>query len=281
MKQNDEVFEASRMLPDYNDTLLRFFRDDVGGILITDESGAFLYSDRRSDFVRTEKTNWAEACPAPREKQKAELWDLVCASSGKTFIVITSTILEENRIMQIHQLVDSSQYVEMLRYLNAYSKLLRTAKDHDELTGLFNKNKFIEMKESLFKKQNAIAIMNLDVNNLKEMNDQFGHDAGDKLLRKAAESLKKIEARNILPFRVGGDEFIVAAIHVSREEAEKILQKWKDGLAELNRKDDGIHCVLACGFIYAEKEFDLDAVLAQADQLMYENKKELKGKANG
>ena len=103
--------------------------------------------------------------------------------------------------------------------------------------------------------------------------DKYGHEAGDRLIRKAAESLKRIEARNIIPFRVGGDEFIVIAIHVSREDAEKIGQRWTEGLAEINRAEESFPCRIACGFAYGEKGFDLEEILALADRLMYEDKK--------
>ena len=80
----------------------------------------------------------------------------------------------------------------------------------------------------------------------------------------------------MMPFRVGGDEFIVVAMHVSLEEAEQLRRKWEAGLEEMNRMDDGIPCVIACGFAYGEKGYDLDALLARADQLMYEDKKRKK-----
>ena len=147
------------------------------------------------------------------------------------------------------------------------------------MTGLYNKGKFMEMNKHLFRTQETIAVFNMDVNNLKQVNDSLGHEAGDRLIRKAAESLKRIAARNVLPFRVGGDEFVVVAIHVSREEAEKIRKKWEEGLAELNRQDDGIRCTVACGFAYGEPGFDPDEVFARADRLMYEDKKNRKQQA--
>lgn len=266
-------------MADYNEILLRFFRDDIGGILITDVSGAILYSDSRSDFIRNEKTNWASACPSPRAEQKAEAWDLIRVSGRKTYMVVTSTVQEQDSLIQIHHLVDSSLFMEMYRSITDYSKTLKQAGDHDAMTGLFNKGKFMALKESLFRGQDAIAIWNMDVNNLKHMNDTLGHDVGDMLIRKAADSLKRIEARNVMPFRIGGDEFLVVAIHMDREKAEQISQKWEEALAELNRKNDGVFCDIACGFVFGEKGYDLDELLAQADRLMYENKKAKKASA--
>ena len=62
----------------------------------------------------------------------------------------------------------------------------------------------------------------------------------------------------------------------SREEAEKIGQRWRDGLAEMNRAADNLPCVIACGFAFGEKEDDLEDILKLADLRMYEDKKAIK-----
>ena len=264
---------------DLNSAILRFFREDIGGILITGEDGSVLYEDEKTAFIRTGKTNWKAASPPAVPGQKAEMWDLLHSDSGKTYMVVTSSFTDGGGLKQIHHLVDTSLYMGLYREITDYSRTLKTEKDHDGLTGLYNKGKFMELKRTLFRNQDAIAVFNMDVNNLKYMNDNFGHEAGDKLLRKAAESLKRIEARNVMPFRMGGDEFVVVAIHVTREEAEKIRQDWEDGLAALNREEDGVPCVIACGFAFGEKDYDLDEIFAVADERMYEDKKAKKLKA--
>ena len=263
----------------YDDIILRFFREDVGGILITDGDGKILYEDEKTAFIRTGKTNWKAACPPAVPGQKGVMWDLLHSDSGKTYMVITSTYAEENGLKQIHHLVDTSLYMNLYRDITDYSKTLQTQKDHDGLTGLYNKGKFMEMKRTLFSQQETIAIFNMDVNNLKQTNDNYGHEAGDMLLRKAAASLKRIEARNVMPFRMGGDEFLVVVIHVTKENAEAIRRDWEEGLAELNRMEDGIHCVIACGFAFGDEGFDLDETLALADKRMYEDKRDKKLKA--
>lgn len=253
--------------------ILRFFRDDLGGILITDAKGTALYKDERTAFFEAEQTNWRAACPPPYPEQRAEMWDLFCHSNGKTYMVVTSTFVQEGEMAQIHCLVDTSVYMSLYRDISAYSRTLQNEKERDGLTGLYNKGKFLALKHSLFQGQDAIAVFNMDVNNLKHMNDTYGHEAGDRLIQKAAESLKRIEMRNVIPFRVGGDEFIVAAIHVDRAQAEKIKRDWEKGLEELNRRDDGVPCQIACGFAFGDAGYDLEEVLAAADRRMYEDKK--------
>lgn len=265
----------------YNDAaIMRFFRDDIGGILITDAAGNVLYEDKKMAMVRRRKTNWQAACPPPRPDQKGEIWDLLDSDIRETYMVITSTFTEEGQRFQIHHLVDTSLYMGLYRDITQYSRTLKNEKERDSLTGLYNKGKFLEMKRSLFEKQETVAVFNMDVNNLKYMNDHFGHDTGDKLIRKAAESLKKIEARNVIPFRMGGDEFVVVAVHVSRDEAEKILKTWEEELEALNLINDGVPCVIACGLVYGEKDMAFDEVMKLADQRMYENKISMKRKGS-
>ena len=72
---------------------------------------------------------------------------------------------------------------------------------------------------------------------------------------------------------------MAVALHVSRQEAEQLLQTWEQGLAELNQRNDGIHCVIACGMAYGTKGYDPDALFAEADQRMYEDKLAKKGDA--
>ena len=145
--------------------------------------------------------------------------------------------------------------------------------EHDHLTGLYNKGKYLERIEKEYPYQNSIAIFNFDVNNLKMMNDKFGHEAGDKLIIKAADSIRKVTSSNVHGYRMGGDEFLMVACDISRDEADALKMRWENELARLNTLDDGINCVIAVGMTFDEKEYDLSTLLAKADELMYEDKK--------
>lgn len=145
--------------------------------------------------------------------------------------------------------------------------------EHDHLTGLYNKGKYLERIEKEYPYQNSIAIFNFDVNNLKKMNDMFGHEAGDKLIIKAADSIRKVTSSNVHGYRMGGDEFLMVACDISNDEADLLKKRWENELARLNTLDDGINCVIAVGMTFDEKEYDLSTLLAKADELMYEDKK--------
>lgn len=148
--------------------------------------------------------------------------------------------------------------------------------EHDALTGLYNKGKYLAMYESTYKKLDSIAIFNMDVNNLKKMNDTYGHEAGDKLLIKAADSIRKVTTADIHGYRMGGDEYLMIAANVTKEKADEILKRWEDELARLNTYDDGIECVIAVGLVHGNAPYDYDEMMHEADALMYEDKKRKK-----
>ena len=135
-------------MADYSEMILRFFREDIGGILITDEAGEILYSDPVSDFVREDQTNWSVACPVPRIGQKAEPWDLTSFSKKRTVMVLTSTVEDSGKLLQIHELIDITLYITMCRDISRYTKQLRESGDRDSMTGLFNNGKFTSMKNT-------------------------------------------------------------------------------------------------------------------------------------
>lgn len=148
--------------------------------------------------------------------------------------------------------------------------------EHDHLTGLYNKGKYLAMLEKEYPHQNSIAIFNFDVNDLKVMNDTYGHEAGDKLLMKAANSIRKVLTNKIHGYRMGGDEFLMVACDVSAEEANQLKERWEQELARLNSAEDGVNCVMAVGLVHGSGEYQLSKLLEEADQLMYEDKKKKK-----
>ena len=148
--------------------------------------------------------------------------------------------------------------------------------EHDQLTQIYNKGKYLSMMEEFFPNCERLAVYNMDVNYLKRINDTMGHEAGDRLIIKAAKSLMPLEKENVAAFRMGGDEFFLIARDLEEEEAKEIKKKWQETLAELNKADDGIECVIACGLVYGGPGHDLEAMLKEADERMYADKVAIK-----
>ena len=149
-------------------------------------------------------------------------------------------------------------------------------KEHDPLTGLYNKGKYLELFENEYPNMTSIAYFNFDVNNLKKINDTQGHEAGDRLIIKAADSIRKVTTNNIHGFRMGGDEFLLVACNISEEEAKQLKARWEEELARLNAIPDDIDCVVAVGMVWESDSYDLAEISKKADELMYEDKKSKK-----
>lgn len=153
--------------------------------------------------------------------------------------------------------------------------------EHDKLTGLYNKGKYMALKNESFGRPETIAIYNFDVNNLKYINDNFGHEYGDALIVKAAKSIAAVTSDKVLGFRMGGDEYVMVGLGLTKEQAENVRLEWKQALDRLNDEDDGIFCAMACGLAFGSGDYDYDELYAQADKSMYVDKKELKVKNIG
>ena len=112
----------------------------------------------------------------------------------------------------------------------------------------------------------TLAVVFADLNGLKPVNDQQGHDAGDKLLKEASLILKK-SFENGEIYRAGGDEFLVIQIDESKEVLEAKIQKLRE-----KSKEPG-HVSFAIGFFYDDKGADIRTAMHEADIRMYEDKK--------
>ncbi len=173
---------------------------------------------------------------------------------------------EETLLSVIRLYIENSMMREKLIYDS----------EHDGLTGMYNKGKYLAMLESDYRNLDSIGIFNFDVNNLKKMNDTYGHEAGDKLIIKGADSIRKVTSSTVHGYRMGGDEFLMIACNVTEAEVAQLKARWEAELARLNTLEDGIECVIAAGVVYGDKGYDFAALMKEADERMYEDKKKKK-----
>ncbi len=188
-----------------------------------------------------------------------------------------------NMVVRIYSIMVLALFIwafsVIIRNINATNAAIEAQyeAEHDKLTGLYNKGKYMMMKERHFGNPWSVALFNFDVNNLKNINDNFGHEYGDELIIKAAKSIQAVTSDNVFGFRMGGDEYAMVAVDVTEKEAGEIHSRWKKALEELNTQGN-VCCVMACGLMYSEGDFDADELFHQADDQMYLDKKALKDK---
>lgn len=143
-------------------------------------------------------------------------------------------------------------------------KQLEDLSYRDMLTGLYNRNKYIELVDSYEgKKFHHIGVAYIDLNGLKKTNDMYGHEAGDDLIRRTASSIAEVFPENA--FRIGGDEFVIAKAEIPEIQFRKKIEQLHEKLE--NRKIS-----VSAGVLWRENENDIEAMLKQADHIMYAEK---------
>lgn len=134
----------------------------------------------------------------------------------------------------------------------------------DSLTGTYNRHALNTYM--FYRRLWNVGIVYCDVLGLKKINDNFGHKAGDDLIIRASTCLKEIfNDKNV--YRVGGDEFLV----LCRDIEEKVFL---DKVQILRKKMKDYEVNMSLGYIWKSEVVDLDECVAQADKLMYEEKRE-------
>ena len=153
----------------------------------------------------------------------------------------------------------------------------------DALTGVKNKHAYLDAEERLDRqiaehRQPEFAIVILDVNDLKKVNDRDGHQAGDQYLRDACKVVCNIFKHSPV-FRIGGDEFAVISQGADYACIEELIGRVRDHNTEAVRTGK---VVIACGMAKYANDGCVAAVFERADLNMYENKSRLKsGPAGG
>lgn len=147
----------------------------------------------------------------------------------------------------------------------------------DALTGVKNRHAYLETEDRINaqiaeQRGPEFAIVILDVNDLKKVNDNDGHKAGDQYLRNACKIICDIFKHSPV-FRIGGDEFAVIAQGSDYEDIETLIERVYTHNAEAKR-NGGI--VIACGMAKYEADACVAPVFERADHNMYENKSSLK-----
>lgn len=120
--------------------------------------------------------------------------------------------------------LDVTEHHEILARVNELA-------NKDALTGVYNRSCFETLLEEYFKEMGNGALFMLDINNFKTVNDRFGHQTGDEVLRKLGQVLLEME-EDVIPSRIGGDEFCLFCKEiVDARELERLADKIKDTFA--------------------------------------------------
>lgn len=166
-------------------------------------------------------------------------------------------------LVALHDVTERKKVEEYLRYLGT----------HDVMTGLYNRAFFEETLQKLESNcRTPISFIIVDLNELKIANDLFGHNTGDKLIRRAAEVLKASVEENYIVARIGGDEFIIIMPGADADTANVITERVQSLIAVNNKYYRPPLLSLSLGAATSLPGLSLEKIISLADDAMYENK---------
>ncbi len=155
----------------------------------------------------------------------------------------------------------------------------KTAAMIDPLTGIANRRSFLESGEAQLKRQavdpRPIAVVLLDLDNFKAINDRFGHAVGDRVLQRFADIGSAAMRRLDVFGRLGGEEFAALLVDTTREQALAVAEHIRSAFAAATREIDGqaVDATVSIGMVVSyDAVLDLSALLAQADHALYRAK---------
>jgi diguanylate cyclase (GGDEF)-like protein len=152
---------------------------------------------------------------------------------------------------------------------------------YDTLTGIYNRAGFQEfanqvLQEAREKKENLFFLF-LDLDCLKKINDEYGHDSGDQMIRAMAEILRETHRHGEVLMRYGGDEFVIFGAGYSEDAAREMIERIRKDIILYNENHPEKSYQLSASIGYHIEPYDTKATIEEliscADKKMYQEKK--------
>ena len=143
---------------------------------------------------------------------------------------------------------------------------------YDNMTGLYNKNEYLEMIDKVYSHMEQVGVVYLDINGLKDINDNYGHDKGDILIVTVADCIKHIVNDKIQGYRIGGDEFVIVMEDSKEENVEETVNLLEKILRVMNNNAKRCVCEVGIGYAYGNGK-NIKSIVDKADENMYFDKK--------
>ncbi|MEW6729224.1 MAG: diguanylate cyclase [Pseudomonadota bacterium] len=221
-----------------------------------------------------------EQCPIHQTLQDGharhaeEEWFWRKDGSGLPVSLLVSPVWTEERVsgavVAFHDITERKRLLETLRHQAT----------HDELTGLINRRHLFELGErehARIRRGQAApaALVMLDVDHFKRINDTYGHLAGDEILRHLGRQLMDTLRKADIAARYGGEEFVILLPATSQDEALRLAARLREEVAGSTVFSDGqpLHYTLSLGLTaLTAQDASLDVAIARADEALYRAK---------
>ncbi|MDO5046795.1 GGDEF domain-containing protein [Campylobacter sp.] len=193
---------------------------------------------------------------------------VVCA------LVVFSSILRTFNATIYFNMLDRQEELEM-------------AANKDPLTSLPNRRAFQNiMQSTVLETRTSVSIVMGDLDDFKSINDKFGHNAGDEVLKSVAHIIKTSLRKQDYVFRFGGEEFLILITDTSFENSKIVLNRIREKISQKEfrfNKEAAVKISVTFGFVYVavSDNFDLNSAIKNADDLLNQGKREGKNCTKG
>ena len=213
-------------------------------------------------------------------------WIIVCHISDKmfyyandenTFILSIKKTLQTPLITISFILLSLFFSVISVLYMSG-NKKIKIMATYDPMTGCLNRATGMQMLENLMQQKADIVLCFIDINGLKEINDELGHEQGDALILNSVKIIKENIRENDLLMRLGGDEFLICFVNAGIDKAETTWRRVVDKIETANGENKPYIISLSHGIAEIKKSdrIMLDEAIREADIKMYEEKRLIK-----
>jgi len=249
-----------------------------------------LVLNRRFQILDWNRKDWDIGFPLPKPRYKEPYPEymkrVLNQYSGRVsphnseIVIITRDGKEVHFLLRTHEIGYKNKMfgyvVEISEVTQIYSKLrdFEMIAHVDNLTGLYNRNAYLDYTQKIISEENMpLAILVGDLNELKRMNDVYGHLAGDDLIIAVAKVINEAKPENAFVARVGGDEFVVLVPNCSEDEAIEFIKKSNAKCSSIRDEKYKAPSVSWGYSIMTSPEQSYNDMFAEADKMMYAYKK--------
>ncbi|WP_127504659.1 substrate-binding and GGDEF domain-containing protein [Actinoplanes solisilvae] len=176
-------------------------------------------------------------------------------------------------------------YQEVLRTLREQEEQLRASALHDHLTGLPNRTHFLQLLAAAIERGPDVAVLFVDLNGFKQINDTYGHAVGDQILVEVADRLRAELGDHGTAGRFGGDEFLVLLDALDDDHTPEATARRLLSALDRPHRPDGRHLLVSASIgvalTHGAPFADADALVREADTAMYRAKSRRSGVESG
>ena len=282
--QNEELSRANENLKDTTDALQALFLETPIPILVLNTSGVITkLNSTASKLLKIKRLNKQKLTNYIHEDSQDDYYlflkeidkdpgkqhsiSLDLSFSGHTYNVKLyankeSADKDSNLRCVLIDLTNEKKYQNTIEYLAT----------HDQLTDCYNRH-FFESYKQVFKKEQTYqkAIVYIDLNNLKLINDAFGHEIGDNTLKELVTLIRQKVSDKDVVCRVGGDEFVIFLLRRTKTQLRESIKELKENVNSLIISDFEVSSAVGYS-LQSYKAQPIEEVIHLAEQNMYQEK---------